>query len=163
MLRMKLEANHLLVGTHGRSIYKADLAPFQKLNDAFLKQELALLDPQEVKHSKRWGSSYSSWRTVFEPETTFTAFAKTPVAYEMQIKDTKGTVLFSQKGMLDAGFNFIIYALEKDALGIKNYNKKNKKSPSKSANNGKHYLEKGTYSVEFTKGSLKQKKALHIQ
>ena len=157
------EANHLLVGTHGRSIYKADLAPFQKLNDAFLKQELALLDPQEVKHSKRWGSSYSSWRTVFEPETTFTAFAKTPVAYEMQIKDTKGTVLFSQKGMLDAGFNFIIYALEKDALGIKNYNKKNKKSPSKSANNGKHYLEKGTYSVEFTKGSLKQKKALHIQ
>ena len=157
------EANHLLVGTHGRSIYKADLAPFQKLNDAFLKQELALLDPQEVKHSKRWGSSYSSWRTVFEPETTFTAFAKTPVAYEMQIKDTKGTVLFSQKGMLDAGFNFIIYALEKDALGIKNYNKKNKKSPSKSANNGKHYLEKGTYSVEITKGSLKQKKALHIQ
>ena len=157
------EANHLLVGTHGRSIYKADLAPFQKLNNAFLKQELALLDPEKVKHSKRWGSSYSSWRKVFEPETTFTAFAKTSGAYEMQIKDVKGTVLFSQKGWLDAGFNFIIYALEKDALGIKNYNKKNKKSPSKSAKNGTHYLEKGTYSVEFTKGTIKRKKELHIQ
>ncbi len=162
-LVLQPEANHLLVGTHGRSIYKADLAPFQKLNDAFLKQELVLLDPQKIKHSKRWGSSYSSWRTVFEPETTFTVFAKTPAAYEMQVKDTKGTVLFSQKGMLEAGFNFIIYALEKDALGVKNFNKKNKKSPSKSANNGKHYLEKGTYSIEFTKGTLKQKKALHIQ
>ena len=157
------EANHLLVGTHGRSIYKADLAPFQKLNNAFLKQELALLDPEKVKHSKRWGSSYSSWRKVFEPETTFTAFAKTSGAYEMQIKDVKGTVLFSQKGTLDVGFNFVIYALEKDANGIKNYNKKNKKSPSKSAKNGTHYLEKGTYSVEFTKGTIKRKKELYIQ
>ena len=157
------EANHLLVGTHGRSIYKADLAPFQKLNNAFLKQELALLDPEKVKHSKRWGSSYSSWRKVFEPETTFTAFAKTTGAYEMQVKDVKGTVLFSQKGMLEVGFNFVIYALEKDAKGIKNYNKKNKKSPSKSSKNGIHYLEKGTYSVEFTKGSIKHKKELHIQ
>ena len=157
------EANHLLVGTHGRSIYKADLAPFQKLNDAFLKQELALLDPESVKHSKRWGSSYSSWRKVFEPETSFTAFAKNAGAYEMQVKDTKGTVLFSQKGILEVGFNFIIYALEKDAKGITNFNKKNKKSPSKSAKNGTHYLEKGIYSIEFTKGSLKQKKELHIQ
>ena len=157
------EANHLLVGTHGRSIYKADLAPFQKLNNAFLKQELALLDPEKVKHSKRWGSSYSSWRKVFEPKTTFTAFAKTSGAYEMQIKDVKGTVLFSQKGTLDVGFNFVVYALEKDANGIKNYNKKNKKSPSKSAKNGTHYLEKGTYSVEFTKGTIKRKKELHIQ
>ena len=157
------EANHLLVGTHGRSIYKADLAPFQKLNNAFLKQELALLDPEKVKHSKRWGSSYSSWRKVFEPETTFTAFAKTTGAYEMQVKDVKGTVLFSQKGMLEVGFNFVIYALEKDAKGIKNYNKKNKKSPSKSSKNGIHYLEKGTYSVEFTKGSIKHKKELYIQ
>lgn len=157
------EANHLLVGTHGRSIYKADLAPFQKLNNAFLKQELALLDPEKVKHSKRWGSSYSSWRKVFELETTFTAFAKTSGAYEMQIKDVKGTVLFSQKGTLDVGFNFVIYALEKDANGIKIYNKKNKKSPSKSAKNGTHYLEKGTYSVEFTKGTVKRKKELHIQ
>ena len=157
------EANHLLVGTHGRSIYKADLAPFQKLNNAFLKQELALLDPEKVKHSKRWGSSYSSWRKVFEPETTFTAFAKTSGAYEMQIKDVKGTVLFSQKGTLDVGFNLVVYALEKDANGIKNYNKNNKKSPSKSAKNGTHYLEKGTYSVEFTKGTIKRKKELHIQ
>ena len=157
------EANHLLVGTHGRSIYKADLAPFQKLNNAFLKQELALLDPEKVKHSKRWGSSYSSWRKVFEPETTFTAFAKTSGAYEMQIKDVKGTVLFSQKGTLDVGFNFVIYALEKDANGIKNHNKNNKKLPSKSAKNGTHYLEKGTYSVEFTKGTIKRKKELHIQ
>ena len=157
------EANHLLVGTHGRSIYKADLAPFQKLNNAFLKQELVLLDPEKVKHSKRWGTSYSSWRKVFEPETTFTAFAKTSGAYEMQIKDVKGTVLFSQKGTLDVGFNFVIYALEKDANGIKNYNKNNKKLPSKSAKNGTHYLEKGTYSVEFTKGTIKRKKELHIQ
>ena len=157
------EANHLLVGTHGRSIYKADLAPFQKLNNAFLKQELALLDPEKVKHSKRWGSSYSSWRKVFGPETTFTAFAKTSGAYEMQIKDVEDTVLFSQKGTLDVGFNLVVYALEKDANGIKNYNKKNKKSPSKSAKNGTHYLEKGTYSVEFTKGTIKRKKELHIQ
>jgi len=157
------EANHLLVGTHGRSIYKADLAPFQKLNNAFLKQELALLDTENVKYSKRWGSSYSSWRKVFEPETTFTAFAKTAGAYEMQVKDVKGAVLFSQKGMLEVGFNFVIYALEKDAKGITNYNKKNKKSPSKSAKNGTHYLKKGTYSIEFTKGSLKQTKELYIQ
>ena len=156
------EANHLLIGTHGRSIYKTDLAPFNKVNANFLKQELILLDLQKVKHSSRWGTRRSSWRNINGPQITLSAYALSAGSYEMQVKNKKGIVLFEQKGMLDTGFNFVIYALEKDANGIVNFNKKNKKSPSKSSDNGKHYLEKGTYSVEFTKGSFKSKKELHI-
>ena len=157
------EANHLLIGTHGRSIYKTDLAPFNKVNANFLKQELILLNLQKVKHSSRWGTRRSSWRKINGPQITLSAYALSAGSYEMQVKNKKGIVLFEQKGMLDTGFNFVIYALEKDANGIVNFNKKNKKSPSKSSDNGKHYLEKGTYSVEFTKGSFKSKKELHIQ
>ncbi|MDC1080782.1 hypothetical protein OAQ15_01610 [Flavobacteriaceae bacterium] len=65
--------------------------------------------------------------------------------------------------MLDAGFNLVNYSLEKDVNGIVGFNKRNKKSPSKAAKNGKHYLEKDTYSVLFIKGTLKSKKDLYIK
>jgi hypothetical protein len=81
----------------------------------------------------------------------------------MQIQNSKGLVLFSKKVILDTGFNLINYSLEKDVNGITRFNKKNKKSPSKSAKNGKHYLEKDTYSVLFIKGTYKSKKDLHIK
>jgi hypothetical protein len=29
-------AKHLIVGTHGRSLYKADIAPLQKMNDEII-------------------------------------------------------------------------------------------------------------------------------
>ena len=45
------------------------------------------------------------------------AYALSAGSYEMQVKNKKGIVLFEQKGMLDTGFNFVIYALEKDANG----------------------------------------------
>ena len=157
------EANHLLVGTHGRSIYKADLAAFKQVNKTFLNEELILLEPKEIKYSNQWGSSYSTWRDAYEPEVTFTVYAGKSGNYEMQIQNSKGLVLFSKKGMLDAGFNLINYTLEKDAKGIISYNRKNKKSTSNLAKNGKHYLEKGIYSVEFIKGTHKSKKELHIQ
>ena len=157
------EANHLLVGTHGRSIYKADLAAFKQVNKTFLNEELILLEPKEIKYSNQWGSSYSTWRDAYEPEVTFTVYAGKSGNYEMQIQNSKGLVLFSKKGMLDAGFNLINYTLEKDAKGIISYNRKNKKSTSNLAKNGKHYLEKGIYSVEFIKGTHKSKKELHIK
>ena len=121
------EANHLLVGTHGRSIYKADLAAFKQVNKTFLNEELILLEPKEIKYSNQWGSSYSTWRDAYEPEVTFTVYAGKSGNYEMQIQNSKGLVLFSKKGMLDAGFNLINYTLEKDAKGIISYNRKKQK------------------------------------
>ncbi|MGB2305656.1 MAG: glycosyl hydrolase [Flavobacteriaceae bacterium] len=157
------EENHLLVGTHGRSIYKADLTAFQKVDKTFLSKGLILLEPEKVKHSERWGSRYSSWRDANEPEVKFIVYALKSGNYEMQIQNSKGLVLFSKKGMLDAGFNLVNYSLEKDVNGIVGFNKRNKKSPSKAAKNGKHYLEKDTYSVLFIKGTLKSKKDLYIK
>ncbi len=152
-------ANHLLVGTHGRSIYKADINPLKNVTPNFLKQELVLLEPKEVKHSKQWGNSYSKWRDAFEPETTFVAFTSTPGEYKMYIKDSKGVTLYTKKGMLNYGFNFIKYTLEKNASTAKS----NKKKPSKPAMNGKHYLNKGSYTVELVKGTAKHKKELQIK
>ncbi|MDB4773351.1 glycosyl hydrolase, partial [Flavobacteriaceae bacterium] len=38
--------NHLLIGTHGRSIYKTDLSPIQGVNSEFLNKEITLLEPK---------------------------------------------------------------------------------------------------------------------
>ncbi len=157
------DVNHLLIGTHGRSIYKTDLSPIQGLTSEFLNKEITLLEPKKIRASKRWGTRNSSWRNFYEPKTSFTLFSKNSGLYQMKIKNDKGIVLYTQNGTLDAGFNFVSYALEKDAKGIINYNRKNKKSPSEAAKNGKHYLKKGTYSVEFTKGKFTSKAKLEVQ
>ncbi|RZV60369.1 MAG: glycosyl hydrolase, partial [Flavobacteriaceae bacterium] len=142
------EAEDILLGTHGRSIYKADLEALHEFGEG-QPSDAVVFSTQSVRSSGRWGSSFGKWGRTFEPSTTFTFFS---------IKDGKQTIkLFSENGTelnsisfdADRGFNYLDYDLSISEKAKKALMKENTKIDIKKAQNGNYYLPKGTYTIQL--------------
>ena len=72
---VQAEAKDLLIGTHGRSIYKTNIAALQT-NAIDNPNELTLFEMKSIRSSRRWGNSFSKWSEAFEPSTTIQFYAK---------------------------------------------------------------------------------------
>ena len=152
------DQNHLLVGTHGRSIYKADISTLQEeVND------LTLLPLKDIRHSKRWGRSYSSWRKPYLPAVEFRVYSKNSATVKWTIYDDKKTLVYTSEQVLDKGYNFIDYNLTVAQEQLNNYQRKNKKNPLKSAKNGQFYLPKGTYNFNIEQAGRTTSQSFNIK
>ena len=148
------EEKHLLVGTHGRSIYKANIECLQEE----LPQALTLFSPKKVKHSKRWGRSYSPWRKAYTPQTTFTAFSNQATAFALEIRDQQDQVVYRKTGELSKGYNLLDYSLEYAPV------KRSKKTKIlKPDNDGITYLSKGTYTVAIKTAAKEVQQKLLVE
>ncbi|MEL6926503.1 MAG: glycosyl hydrolase, partial [Bacteroidota bacterium] len=65
----------LIVGTHGRSIYVANVSALQALDKGKLASGLQTFEVAPVYHSSRWGSQRASWRKANEPEVRLPVFS----------------------------------------------------------------------------------------
>ena len=144
------EKNHLLVGTHGRSMYKADISTLQEE-----VKDLTLLPVEDIRYSKQWGSSYSQWRKAYEPTTVFKLYTTLSGMVKWSIANGQKTIVNAGQEKLDKGYNFIDYNLTIGENQLDNYQRKNKKKPLKSAKNEQYYLPKGTYTLSIEQGTQK--------
>jgi photosystem II stability/assembly factor-like uncharacterized protein len=138
-------ANHLLVGTHGRSIYLLALDAVQQLPGVSDKL-FVVLAPKPQKHNKRWGSKARVWNDAFTPSFHWTFFSQQPSDGVWSLVSDKGVVVFEQAESLAKGLQELPYSLVMDAAVIKQFNRKHK-SDLKPADDGNVYLPKGTYSL----------------
>jgi photosystem II stability/assembly factor-like uncharacterized protein len=138
-------ANHLLVGTHGRSIYLLAMDAVQQLPGVSDKP-FAVLTPEAQKHNNRWGSKRSVWNDAFTPSFHWTFFSQQPSDGVWSLVSDKGVVVFEQAESLAKGLQELPYSLVMDAAVIKQFNRKHK-SDLKPADDGNVYLPKGTYSL----------------
>lgn len=153
------EANDLIVGTHGRSLYKTSIANLQVLAQEKSSPILKLFKPEDVRFSPRWGNSFSTWRPAFEPKTTFTFFTANAGAYQLSIADEKGNVLQQNSGTSVHGFNYTENDLTIDETLLKAIQKKQKDFKPTAAKNGKYYLPKGKYTVRiYQNGQISEEK-----
>jgi len=134
----------LVIGTHGRSIYKAPLAQLEKYNKIKSK-DIALFKLKNKRESGRWGSGWNKWSKVFEPNLTIPFYVAKAGSYTITIKNKDGVVLNSLSVKADAGFNQVDYKLDINTKKAKTYLKTHK--ALKKAKNGKVYLAKGKYTV----------------
>ena len=145
-IKVQPDANDLLLGTHGRSIYKANITPLQAL-DRTNNATINFLEVQAVRHSNRWGSSWSQWLEAYEPEVSLQFYSNIEGAKTIKISSENGTELY-QKGVdIDQGFNYISYNLELSEKGRKALMKADDDLVIDKADNGKYYLPVGTYTV----------------
>ncbi|QCX01779.1 glycosyl hydrolase [Aggregatimonas sangjinii] len=142
------EAKHLLVGTHGRSIYKADISHLQSLTSDILSKELHVFQPENMKHSERWGNSWSSWGKPQTPGLDIVLYSSTPTNFKAKIYTVDGIIVSETEIQGDKGLNILSYDMAFSKLGKAAYLKK-KKVELKEAKNGKTYLPKGKYVVEI--------------
>lgn len=149
------EKKHLLVGTHGRSIYKAEIAHLQQSRP----ENLMLFPLKKVRHSSRWGNSYSQWREAYTPSTSLTVYAPEETSFALELTDNKGKMVYRETGNLMAGYNVLKYDM-RFAPPASKKRIKTKLEPSK---NGITYLSKGTYTMVVKTAQNISKQTLLIE
>ncbi len=105
----------LIVGTHGRSIYIADVKPLQQLTDDVRAEGLHILALDDITHSDRWGRRGYAWGEPSEPETTMIYWASEPGSTTIRIAAEDGETVHSFSDEAEAGLNYVVYNLVADA------------------------------------------------
>jgi hypothetical protein len=146
-LKIQPDENHLLIGTHGRSIYKASVSPLQSMSEDMASRQITLFEVAPVRHSNRWGSSWSQWLDAFEPEARIQFYSNSAGTENVTIVSENGDQLYKMSAEVDEGFNYLAYNMELSEKGRKALMKSDKDLVLNKASNGKYYLPKGSYNV----------------
>lgn len=156
------EAKDLIVGTHGRSIYKTNISPLQQLSATLLAKNLHVFDVQNIKHSKRWGNSWSSWSKPNTPGVDITFYSSKPGVATAEIQTEDGIVVSKTELGIDKGLNVLSYDVAFSKAGKSAYLKKHKTELGEAKNN-KTYLLKGEYTVEISANGEKRTVTFEIE
>jgi len=156
------EAKHLLIGTHGRSIYKADISSLQQMTTDVINKDLYVYETKNIKHSNRWGNSWSSWRKPQTPGLDVSFYCGKPGAISAQIKTVDGIPVSKTQIEAKKGLNILSYDVTFTRAGKSAYLKKHK-TELKEASNGKTYLPKGNYVIEIEGNGSREKTKFEIE
>ncbi|WP_116771676.1 VPS10 domain-containing protein [Maribacter litoralis] len=161
-LVIQKDAKDLIVGTHGRSLYKADISALQKLTDAVLNKDLHVYALENIKHSTRWGNSWSSWSKPRTPGLDITFYSDSDDVYQAKILSSDDIVVSETEIIANKGLNILSYDVSFSKIGKINYLKKHK-TVLKQADNGSTYLPKGTYTAEIKGNGTDEKVTFDIE
>lgn len=149
------KAKHLIIGTHGRSIYKANIAPLQLLTDELKSKDVHVFKINAIRNRGNWGSSWSKWLQPFTPKVMIPFYSKASgkLTIDIYAKDIK---VNSMEVDADMGFNEAAFDVSFSEMGREAFISKNKETNIKAAKNGVYYLPKGKYTIKIgsSKGSL---------
>lgn len=141
----------LVLGTHGRSLYIANLEHLHELTS--VESDLVVFEIEPITHRSSWGeSAWSKWLGFNEPEIQLPVFTKGQGQLQIEILNDSNVVVKDWLvDSLHSGINYLDYDLtinedtvEADEDGDLPEAKKN----------GKYYLELGEYRIRIKQGEL---------
>jgi ligand-binding sensor domain-containing protein len=89
-LVIQTEAKDLIVGTHGRSIYKVNLSTIQQLDETTLDSDLKVFSLEAMNYSTNWGNTWSKWLPAYEPKLQVNYYAKNQGMVTVQVIHSNG-------------------------------------------------------------------------
>jgi len=148
---IQTKAKELIVGTHGRSIYKIDISKVQELTKDVLAKNLHLFNVNDRNKSNRWGTQNYAWGKPSEPSQAIWFYSNTDGMVNVSITNKAGMVVHIQKVETKKGLNSFVfdYSITKNVAD--NWNKKDKNIKLKAAENQKIYLPVGKYKLTVSK------------
>lgn len=159
-IKIQKRENHLLLGTHGRSIYLTDLSAIQALD---ITKNLQLFEVSSIRYSPRWGNSFSMWRDPFEPKVEVQYFSSYAGKFSLVVKNEEGKELQSIALMPQTGINTVDYDLSISEKGKKILEKANSELNISKQKNGKYYLPKGKYTLELQNAGITTSTVLEVK
>jgi hypothetical protein len=125
--------NELLVATHGRSIYRVDVKPLQKVAEGVDK--LRLFETGDVRWSSQWGKARFNYQEPYIPEKVFEYWTDADSSAVLEIYSGEDLVRRLETNSRQ-GYNTISWDLKKH-----DYQKRRKKDPVPEP----QYIDKGEY------------------
>lgn len=164
------KAKEIIVGTHGRSIFKAPVKELQQLNTETLAKPLVLFDIPKTRYREGWGNSWSKWGEPRVPEIFIPIYAKESGPAQLSLLAGDDLTLKTWTADLKKGLNYLSYHLDfnsevEDAYtAFLNDNKKKADDPDvelKKGDNGQWYLRPGSYKLKLeVKGEMAEGKVV---
>ncbi|MER3462650.1 MAG: hypothetical protein C4342_06635 [Armatimonadota bacterium] len=103
----------LVLGTHGRSVFVADLSLIQQLTSEVRKKAIHVFPIAPVARSATWGYEPRSPYALFNPDRTVRVafWLSSAGAVRAQIKDASGAVVKTEEASGAYGLNFLDVSL----------------------------------------------------
>ncbi|MGH1435557.1 MAG: WD40/YVTN/BNR-like repeat-containing protein [Lewinella sp.] len=145
----------IIIGTHGRSLYRASARELQALTSEVLAEAVHLFKIDNQRRSRSWGRD--SWSRDNVPSLNLPVFASQSGKAQVSIQAEDGPVLHTYSVNLDKGLQYATYDFTygKDAWPAyrqyleKNLEKDESLPEMEPADDGKYYLLPGKYKVIF--------------
>ena len=117
--------NELVVATHGRSMYVADVRPLQGLKDLGEKQSLMAYEIREIRYRKNWGEKTFPYSQPNDPSVNFDFFLREGTESGRQVsitvRDADGKDHFQTELTASGGWNRYTWDLKKVKKGTPEY------------------------------------------
>ena len=147
-LVIQSKMDDLLLGTHGRSIYKTNLEPIYDLlqNDLSSKNEI-YFNVNDISKCSSCGTKRYNWdKEYFEKNIEVIVFSDKKQSVELVLSQEKFKII--QKDIqLKKGFQYVSLPMSYDENGLKALRKSKNKPDFKKSDNGKYYFTKGKYTL----------------
>ncbi|MCS6967097.1 MAG: glycosyl hydrolase [Cytophagales bacterium] len=169
-LRIHPREKKLVVGTHGRSIYIADVQHIQQLNQEILLKPLHAFAIAPVTASESWGRQ-RNFAEPITPEVEIVFYLNYTIKSaisNIRIFSAGGVVLKELSDESEAGLNVVKYDLTLEEHAVADLRKELEDKTGKSvvlsaAENGKYYLPPGEYTVEIRASDSTVKQTLKVE
>lgn len=164
-MKIQPEANDLLVGTHGRSIYLAnldalDLMKRSKQEEFMGVDDLAFAKAEKIRSSSSYGSKRTWSKNYYEPSVELSFYSPKAGTVTMEVLNSDGKTLQTEKIEADKGLNYYDYKATVAKSNLKRFDKDNRPTE---AENGKYYLPKGTYTIKLSMGKMNKSQELVVE
>lgn len=164
------KAHDLVIGTHGRSIWIANIKELEQTNDSILNSALYVYNDNSIYYSKRWGKKDDFWSEAKDPEAVFSFYVKKSSAVTFKVKSLDGIELFSETIQATKGINYFTYNMvmndaAADVFTKALWDRHDSATPEfipEKAENGKYYLIPEKYTIEISNQESKQETYLEI-
>ncbi|HEY0743169.1 MAG TPA: glycosyl hydrolase [Chryseosolibacter sp.] len=155
--------NELIVGTHGRSVFVADVKPLQGFKDGSFNKPIVAFQPEPIRHSDGWGEKQFGWSKTNLPEFKMQYYVGKPLNnLQAQILDDENNVVRTLSASSSVGFHFLIWDVKIDQQHMqKNTKGKKKESPLPTVQTP--FAPKGKYKVRFVSGTETAEVAVEIK
>ena len=156
------KAKEVIIGTHGRSIYKMDSSKVQELTNEILAKSIHLYKVNDRTKSDRWGSQSYAWEKPSEPSTEIWLYSNEDGMVNLIITNESGLMVHTQKVSVTKGLNSITYDYSVAKEVAEKWNKKDKNINIKAADNNKFYLPVGKYKLVISKDKTSENSTFEI-
>jgi hypothetical protein len=154
-LVVQAKSKELVIGTHGRSMYKINIASLQVLTQEVMANQITLFAMENTRYDRGWGQE-SPWQSPEPVAIPFNYYVAVEGKAQWEVRTKAGLVLNSGTINSKKGLNTFTFDLSLQDSALKPYEKwlnetQGDKKPLevKKADDGKYYLQKGVYTVEL--------------
>ncbi|MEY4930548.1 MAG: hypothetical protein RI909_1272 [Bacteroidota bacterium] len=151
--------NELVVGTHGRSIFVADVKPLQTIKD--VKKSVVAFTPEGLRFSDRWGQKQYAWSKENTPSTSILYYVGKPASeVKVEVYDEKNNLVRTLSGIGTTGFHSITWDVKINEVAATPAKGKAKPAAVSSA---LKYAGKGKYKMKLINGSDSSETTVEIK